>query len=69
MEKTPMGYPSRRPRLLDDLIKEGVGEVLLDLLLEIPIRREIADIGLIGTASTSGEHPEDTAIPIEDDRA
>lgn len=55
--------------LLDDIVQEGLGEVLLDLLLDEPVRCEIGDVGSVGGASTPGEHTEDTAVPVEDDRA
>jgi hypothetical protein len=55
--------------LLDNLVEEGVGEVLPDLRLDVPVRRDIGDVGSIGGASTSIDHPEDTAVPVEDNRA
>lgn len=53
---------------LDDLIDEGVGEVLLDLLPELPVRRRMGNAGSVGCTSTSGYHPEDTAVLVKDDR-
>ena len=51
------------------LVEEGLGEVLLDILVDVRVRREIGDVGFVNRASTSVQHPEDAAFPVEDDRA
>jgi hypothetical protein len=55
--------------LHDDIIEEGVGKVPPDLCLDVPVWREIGDVGSVSGASTSIEHPEDMAIPVKDNRA
>ena len=55
--------------LLDNLVEEELGKGLLDLLLDVPVRRDIGDVGSVGGASPLGEHSEDTSVPVEDDRA
>lgn len=43
--------------LLDNVIEEGV-----------EVWREIGDVGSVSRTSTSGDHPDDTVVPVEDNR-
>jgi len=55
--------------LLNSLVEKAVREVLLDLLLKPPVWCDIANVSFVGATSTSGKHPEDTTIPVENKRA
>ena len=63
MEKQSVARATRRPR------RGRTWEGLLDLLLDVPVQCEIGDVGSVSGARTSGEHPEDTTVPVEDNRA
>jgi len=59
------------PTLLDDIVKEGVGVLGLDLLLDPPVRGDVRDVGLVSLvdrACAASEEPNNATIPSQDDR-
>jgi hypothetical protein len=52
--------------LLLDRVEVGVGEGLLDLLLDPKIRRHVGHVCRVSRAGTAGEQADDTSQPVND---
>ena len=54
--------------LLDDIVEEAPGELVLELLFDPPVRCNVGEIDLLGGTCTASEKPDDTTIPTKDNR-
>jgi len=57
-----------RPDLVHDRVEVGLGEGLLNTLVEPEVRHEVGHVSGHSRAGTAGEHTDDASLPVNDDR-